>query len=163
MYYWMIWLTEAMGDDTPSGGTCAGLTVVWEENKSDKGLHWYSTSIGVARKGLKALCGQEQVMPSSLGKKYSAVITWMVVRCCCQSPISWKILGTSYSLLYCSVLKSVSSSLKNCVIREKYNFLAQSGNANIHGGWSQVFPHGRVDVLLSQRLMNQPDSMLFKT
>lgn len=123
----MIWLTEAMGDDTPSGGTCAELTMVWDENKRGQGLHWSSTSIGVARKGLKALCGQEQeqVMPSSLGKKDSAVITWMVVRCCCQSSISWKLPGTSYSLLYCSVvLKNISSSLKNCVVREKYNFLA---------------------------------------
>lgn len=121
----MIWLTEAMGDDTPSGGTSAGLTVLRDENKSDQGLHWSSTSTGVARKGLKALCGQEQVMPSSLGKKGSAVITWMVGRCFCESPICWKFLGISYSLLYCPVvLKNISSSLKNCVIREKYNFLA---------------------------------------
>lgn len=69
----MIWLTEAMGDDTPSGGTCAGFTVLWDENKSDQGLHWSPISIGVARKALKALCGQEQVMP-----KWS----WEEGRCC---------------------------------------------------------------------------------
>lgn len=163
MYYWRIWLTEAMCDDTASGGTCAGFTMGWHENKSDQSLHWSSTSIGVARKGLKAMCVQEQVMPRDLWKKDSAVIAWMVVRCCCESPISWKLLGTGYSHLYCSVvLKSISSSLKNCVTREKFNFLAEGRNANIHSGQSQVFPHGRGDMLLSQRLMNQPEWMLFK-
>lgn len=121
----MVWLTKAMHDDTPSGGICAGLTAVWDENKSDQSLHWSSTSIGVARKGLKALCVQEQVIPSGLGKKDSAVITWLVVGCCCESPVGWKLFGTGYSLLYCSVvLKNISSSPKNCVIREKHNFLA---------------------------------------
>lgn len=97
--------------------------VGWEQEWP--GPHWSSTYIGVARKGLKALCEQEQVIPSGLGKKHSADITWMVVRCCCECPISWKLLGTGCSLLSCSlVLKNISSSLKNCVITEKCNFLS---------------------------------------
>ena len=54
----MIWLTKAVHGETPSGGyyLLQVVTEMWGKGKRDRGLHWPSASVGVARKGLKPLC-----------------------------------------------------------------------------------------------------------